>query len=342
VRGVVALSATAALSLGQAACGGAPDSTAVVSVGGKQISKTAVEHWAGLIRRGGAPSDRGYPLRSGTPTQRALAFLISSAWLIGEADRRGIDTSDILSPSLVEGEREVGSPQEHRRVSGQSSADFTREVRTRLAAEALRKVLAAQVGEISRTDVARFYRANPGLFQSSEERVLDMISSLPSESAAEKLVHRTGAGRRFARLAFRKTLSSGPLGGRSAEDTLVAHAIFATPPGLVSRPMKYEHAWAVFVVRKIISPKGKPLVSAYQEVLLKLDVQRQREIATRFSREYVARWKAKTSCSPGYVVAGCRQSSAQVGPYEDPFSLKAHPLLSESQLNALTSGQGGA
>ena len=90
-----------------------------------------------------------------------------------------------------------------------------------------------------------------------------------------------------------------------------------------------HHSWAVFVVRKVIPGKIKPLAQVRPEVLERLDERRQQEIASSFDRYYTPRWKALTSCRPGYVGPGCLQDSQPLGAYEDPFSARQRLLLSE-------------
>jgi hypothetical protein len=100
--------------------------------------------------------------------------------------------------------------------------------------------------------------------------------------------------------------------------------------------MKLNDLWAAFVVRKVIAGKPMSLASVRSAVLTQLIVHHQRQIILRFSPEYVAHWKAKTSCRDGYVSPGCPQYHPALGAYEDPFSLEAHPVLSERAANGLT------
>jgi Raf kinase inhibitor-like YbhB/YbcL family protein len=67
----------------------APASTssvnAIASVAGVPISKSGYEHWLAVEQADGAKSNTGH---------RALSFLITSQWVIGEAAARGISVSD--------------------------------------------------------------------------------------------------------------------------------------------------------------------------------------------------------------------------------------------------------
>ena len=58
---------------------------AVASVAGVPIAKSSYEHWLAVEKAGGTSTNDGH---------RALSFLITSQWVIGEAAARGISVSD--------------------------------------------------------------------------------------------------------------------------------------------------------------------------------------------------------------------------------------------------------
>lgn len=323
---VVAVSA--ALCLGLMACGGTPKNAVVVRIGDVAITKATVDHWTRVIERKGAFSGfRGEP--QGSAKNRALALLISSNWLIGEATIQGVAVPESAIDEAL-GEREREGLRKNLRATGQSLADVKLEMRAELAAEAIREKLASRASAVSQQQVVDFYRANRESFSKPEERITDLIENLPSAAAAAKLVRRIGIGRRFAKLAYRERVSRSARFLYTHEKMLVVNAIFAAPVGVVSRPMMLNHTWTVFVVRKVIPAVPQPLSKVHSEVLTRFNVTRQHEIARKFDKEYTSSWRAKTTCESGFVGPGCPQANAKLGAYEDPFSLRAHPLLSEA------------
>jgi hypothetical protein len=316
---------------GLTACGGGGfgSDTTVVRVGNLAISKAVVDHWASVIKRGGAFSGfRGAPPR-GTPRQRAITLLVTSNWLIAEAERQGVAAPEAtVAQALVERER---SPEFHKRLreTGQTLAGVEFEMRAELAGEAIRAKLASGAAHFSPRDLVAFYRANPRLFSGLEARVTDLLENQPSPSAAAALVRRIGTGRRFAEMANHEQVSRTSGYMQTPEKVKLVEAIFAARPGVVSRPMPLNGTWTVFVVRKLLPPKLKPLASVHAEASRLLNVARQHEIASVFDSEYRRRWSARTSCRSGFVAPGCPQYRGQLDAYEDPFSTRAHPLLSE-------------
>lgn len=314
---------------GLTGCGGIDKDAIVARVGGQAFSKATVDHWTRAIERGGAFNGfRAAPLH-GTPRQRAITLLVTSNWLIGEASRQGVAVP--AATLQYEYEERAQSPEFHKRLrmAGLTPADVKLEMRAELAAEAIREKLGAQAASFSNRTLASFYRANPTL--TLEVRVTDLIENLPSPAAAEALVRRIGTGARFARRAIRESVARTPGYLLTPEKVKAVNAIFAARPGVVSRPIRLN-AWTVFVVRKVIPPKPEPLGRVHDEAARRLNVTRQHELATRFDREYLARWHAQTSCRSGYVAPGCPQFKGLLGSYEDPFSRRAHPLLSEGEL----------
>jgi hypothetical protein len=87
--GTTAVSSTAAVpsspAVSAASQGSSSNADAVASVAGVPISKSSYEHWLAVERAGGTTSNAGH---------RALSFLITSQWVIGEAAARKLSVSD--------------------------------------------------------------------------------------------------------------------------------------------------------------------------------------------------------------------------------------------------------
>lgn len=340
-RSVLA-AALAVPAVGVSACGGGAGSAAsgagttpalvggtiVARVGDRAITKAMVERWTGVIRREGAFIGlRGEP--HGTPKQRALALLITSDWLIGEAARQGVAISrDELGEGVANRRHEISEFGKYLRDTGQTTAGVEFEVEAELAAEAIREKLSHQARRFTAAEVTSFYRHNPGLF-TSEERVTELIENLSSVASANALVDRVGSGRGFTSMAIHEGVTHSLALMRSPEKAQIVNAIFLARPGIVSRPLLLNGSWTVFVVRKVIPGTVRPLGRVREAVGVRLRESRERALAREFDGRYAARWKARTSCRPEYVGPGCPQFAGQLGIYEDPFSSKQRALVGE-------------
>jgi hypothetical protein len=321
--GVALASSVAGLS----ACGGISADSIVVRVGDQAISKGAVDHWALVIERGRVfAGSRGKP--HGTAQQGALALLMSSAWLTGEAAQQGIHVSDRrLDETLIEREHTKKGLQQSAHESGQTVADLKLELRAELTAEALRDRLANRAKHITQAEVTSFYHNNIRLFSRPAVRVTDLIEGQPTAAGAVAIVRRLRAGQRFSERAIREHVTRTPEFMFTPEKAHVVNAIFAAQRGVVSRPILIDKNWAVFVVRKTIpAPPAKSLAQVRSKILVRLQAIRKNAIASEFDHVYRTRWRARTNCRRGFIGPGCRQSARALGPREDPFSTEALPL----------------
>ncbi len=296
-------------SLWLGACGG-DSSPAVAHVGGATISRATVEHWARVLARGGA-GEGLRPPSHGSPAQRALGLLISAAWIDGEAAHQGVEPSkDEIGKGLSERKEANGASEFEAalQATGQTVEDVEVEVRAELAAAALARKLADQAARVSETQIVDFYHRNHLLYTTPETRHTELIEHLPSPAAARALVRRIGTGAAFTERALKeavvRTITGAPSPGDIPE---ISNAIFASRTGVVSKPLPLNGRWSVFIVRKIVPAKLKPLAVVRRELIRRLVAQRHREIVASFERELRKRWRAKTSCRRGYVVQKCAQ-----------------------------------
>src|SRR5580704_12513973 len=110
---------------------------AVAYVNSAPISKTSYEHWLTVERKLGSGGDAGH---------RALGFLLTSEWVLGEAKARSISVCDgEVKPrytQLVHGSfPNPGSLQKYCTTSGETEADLL----ARIKVELLASRIAAQV-----------------------------------------------------------------------------------------------------------------------------------------------------------------------------------------------------
>jgi foldase protein PrsA len=302
-------------------CSDDPASPTVVRINERSITKQAVDHWARAMARGanvgGAYNDPGQTLR-----QRALAFLISSAWLRGEAAEQGVSPSAEVVASALGERREANGAAEFEqslRASGQTLEDVKLEVETRLASAAVRHHLLARVRAVTEADVHSYYRGHRQLFLIPEKRDVELVENVPSPGAARALVARIGIGPKFAKKAFHEQLQIRPGERLQPDIERVTHAIFKTPIGVASHPMRLNGHWTVFVVRRVIPARLKPLAGVRPVIVARIGARHRGDALAAFTAAYRRRWTARTNCREGYVVQGCAQYAGPSRPEPEPF-----------------------
>lgn len=317
---VAALSATAVL----AGCGGSPDPIAV-RVGDISIGSGAVGHWAKTISRGSAVGGSVAGLH-GVGRERALDFLIAANWLIGEAADRGF----VLSKGAVEHRLQEkidsvpgGKSEFDEEVfsTGQTIADVELEIRAEAAAAMLRETVSRRVHPVTQADVVSYYRRNRSRYRVPDVRSTDLIEALHGTRAeAIALGRRIGSGAHFAKMALHERVArETPREESSRGNGNLVRTIFAAAPGAVAAPTRFNNAWVLVVVRKVIPHHIDPLATVRQGIVARVAGERRRLTLFRFVEAYRRKWQSKTDCSPGFVVQKCSQYRGQPAQEGNPL-----------------------
>lgn len=307
-----------------AACGGDARGPVVVRVGQAAISKATVDHWARVIERGGTLGGvREEP--HDTPTQRAVAFLVSADWLSGETAVQGLTVSDHAVDQALTERKEANGGAEFREsldATGQTLADVKLEVRAELARAAIRRMLTRRAAQITEPEISGYYTNHRSSFRVAERRVFDLIKNLPSQAVARALARRLGTGSRFTKKAVHETLDRPSILDADTEKHAVLRAVFTSSSGMIVGPMRFKRRWTLFVVREVEPARTEPLALAKvrSTVVKRLTAEREQQIVSEFTKAYRIRWTARTSCDPGFLAQGCAQYHGPIEPEGSTFT----------------------
>jgi hypothetical protein len=254
---------------------------------------------------------------SSTPRQKALEFLISADWAIGAAAEHGVAVPegavarglqakiDAVPQGRSQFEEEIAA-------TGQTLSDVGFEVKAALAMKALRAFVSRHVAPVTQTQIARYYSHHLQSFRIPDKRLTDLIEEIRHYPHAVALGRRLGPGERFAKKAMRELVPrETAFEYAHAWNGKMVRAIFATPPGRVGGPVSFHEKWVIFVVRKLVPGHIKPLGEVRAEIAKRLSEERRGQALARFFGAYRREWKAKTSCSAGFLVRGCSEYRAQ-------------------------------
>ncbi len=272
------------------------------------IDRAEVEHWAAVSGRGNSVGTALGPT-SGTPRERALEFLISSSWVLGEAADEGLSIS---SAAVEQGLREKidalpngrSELDEELSSTGQTPADVKLEVKSSLAAAMLRNAVAKRVPAVTPIEVANYYAHHRRSFYEPNRRLAYLIEGIHEYAHAVALARQFKADGRLAKPWFRELV----LETREAADRrTLAHMVFTATPGRVAGPGRFFGHWVLAVVRKLIPAGIQPLSAVRGELSKTLAVGRRDRALKQFAAAFVRKWTARTSCSPGYIVQKCSE-----------------------------------
>jgi hypothetical protein len=305
------------------ACRGGGSDGVVARVGDAEITKATLDHWTTVLLGGhAAPASAG--ARKDALRRRALAFLISAEWLIGEAAARRAMPAELDVRRLVDEHEQRSFPggaaevREFLHVSGQTVADMELEARVGLIASQLRQLATAKLPTVTPLLVADYYNAHPHAFVTPEAREA-RIANRKSAAAADEMMRQVRAGASFYALSVTET-SERPNGvtAASSPEPLV-RAIYSARPHVLTGPIKEGPDYNVIEVERVRPARRETLRQASGAIAQQLREASLRRALLAAVAAWRTRWRAQTSCRPGYVVQKCRQYSGPKSA-EDPLA----------------------
>jgi len=337
MRLAAAFMAASAVTCGLSACEAGGRDPVVAQVGEGAITRTTLSHWMAVMAPEHVVPDAprftacihresALTLQSADGAlaqecrqqywaleQRALGFLISSRWLIGEASDEGLNVSSREARRRArEGNRA--------RASGTTPADVTFTTKAELAAARIRQTVTIGEPNVTEAQIAAYYRLNIRRFGRRERRYFDLVEGLASEAAAREVMQEVTRGRRLSDIANHEWLDWPEIDDVRPTKRVLKRAIFAARPHVLVGPLPLVGFYCFFEVTRIAPAVTQPLSRVHHAIQGQLARERRRRALARFVRAWRRRWIARTDCAPGYVIQKCRQYAGPRSP-EDPMAL---------------------
>jgi foldase protein PrsA len=289
------------------------------------ISKQTFNHWYTVVAKQPQPgqkkpkppppldSKQGKALK-----EQVLQFLISSDWIVGEAEERGLSASEAEIRKQFAQTKKQSFPndkayQRFLKTSGQTVQDLLFRVRLDVLSNKIRENVTKGVSNVSEGDIKDYYEENAQQFTQPERRDLEVILT-KSEAKADAAKKEVESGSKWGQAA--KRLSTDPAsknqGGKllgvtkGQQDPAFDAAIFSAVKGKIAGPVKTGAGFYVFRVTKI-TPEAKQSLKASTAGIRQLIIsQNQQKELDQFATNFRADWRAKTDCAEGYVISDCR------------------------------------
>lgn len=323
-RRILALGA-ALLAIGSlSACGGSRENVAQVS--GTPIAKATVEHWMAMMAGGrvtSQPSTSQYQALQ----RRALSFLISSQWTIGEAAELGVAATnreaqkqlELLAFDELERITYEGLPKKSELpalfASGHATSHSDRLWLMRIAlldARVEHKRLVDAEQQLPRAQILAYYDANRSRFVIPERRGIEWITTF-DEQKLLKAVREIRSGKNFVSVAEHVSLDGPIFEGielATESEKWFARTVFAAKPHVLSGPyFHYPNHW-VLDVTKVTPARQQTLGESEATIRQQLAAP---EVTTSLADALEKKWAAKTRCLAAYAVAKCGQAVNTLG-----------------------------
>jgi foldase protein PrsA len=350
-----------------AGCGGGLSGNAVATIDGDSIDRQSFDHWMEVAARtSGRPNAqvpkppdfaacvkqkretkpaKGQPKSTDAQLKQqcrqeyeglrnqVLTLLITSRWLEGEAEERGISVSDAEVKEALERQkqqnfRKPGDYAKFLETSGQTAQDILMRVRLDLLQSKIRDQVTKGTERVTDKQVADYYASNKARFGASERRDL-MVVLTKTKAKAERAKAELAAGRPWESVVRRYSIDGT---SRSQDGKLLDvsegqqegafdAAIFKARKGSLTGPVRTPFGFYVFEVTKVKPPTQQSLQKAEPTVKQLLASEREQKALDRFVAEFQQKWRERTDCAKEYVTQECSN-----GPEPAPTAAPPQPV----------------
>jgi foldase protein PrsA len=251
-----------------------------------------------------------------------LGFLISSQWVLGEASSLGIKLSDaeVKKEFAKIKSQEFPKPSEFEKflsTSGQTVSDLLLRVKLNLLSQKIEKKIIKEKSKVSEAQVQKYYNENKSKYGTPEKRNVQVILT-KTEAAAAKAKKEIESGKSFSSVA--KSVSIDPTskaaGGvlkevtKGEEEQALSAAVFSAAKNVLGGPVKTPFGYYVYEVLSTTPGTQQPLSKVKATVKQQLISTGEQSALTKFTKGFKTKWKSKTECRSGYIVADCSSYKA--------------------------------
>ncbi len=250
--------------------------------------------------------------------QEVLSFLTSSQWVLSEAQALGVKVTDaeVKKQFTTIKDQQFRKPAEFEKFlqsSGQSISDLLLRVKLNMLSTKIQtKIVAGK--KVTEAEVTKYYNQNKARFGTPEKRSVDLILT-KTEAQAANAKKEIENGASFSTVA--KKVSIDPIskasGGslpevtKGQENPALDAALFSAAVGSFTGPLKTPYGYYVFKVNSSTPGTQQSLAQARSGIKSQLGATREQTTLSKWIKEFKKRWKGKTDCASGYVVANCQQ-----------------------------------
>ncbi len=252
--------------------------------------------------------------------QQVLGFLISSEWVVGQAEEMGVKISD---KEVVKHFNELKKQQFPKEAefqkflasTGQSVSDLLLRVKLSMLSTKIQEKITKAKKTVSEAEVAKYYNEHKSQYGQPERRDLRVVLT-KGEAEAKKAKSEIESGKSFASVAKSKSIdptsknTGGELPGvvKGEEQKALSEAVFAAKTATLSGPVKTPFGYYVFEVKAVHAPTQQPLSQVKSTIKQQLVAQGQQGSLSKFVKEFQKKWKGRTECRSGYVVQDCKEA----------------------------------
>lgn len=270
---------------------------------------------------------------------------IHDQWLIGEASVEGIRVNyaqvrrdyEVSTSKTLHTDAEI---KEYLRRAGGTRSKVMSQLKVASLADAITARVRARQPPLTPAEIAHYYDAHKERLTAAERRDVHIVRTT-TRAAALAAKRRIKSGTSFATVAKQLSPIVQPVGSERGliggltplyySEKPLSDAIFSARIGRVYGPIFASErkvvvsqpgtGYFVFEVTHVTPRRQLPLARVRSEIASALIARDQTHALAAFVKDFRRKWTARTYCSPGYIVAGCRAAKASKGPPPNPYAL---------------------
>lgn len=276
----------------------------------------------------------------------ALTLSIHTQWLLGEAAEEGLR----VTPREVEEEFQASKQQfrseaefsAYRKSTGESVSDMLAGLKLGKLTNGIFENIKRKERVVTGTDVSSYYNAHKSKFAISEGRKVRIVRTTTEASALRRL-KQLREGESFASIAAELTRIGQPIGAEHGEvknllpgifeEKKLNNAIFSAQLHRLYGPLRINtlrrtiapesnSGFFIFEVVDKVPGRQRPLAEVKAKIAEELARERKAGNLASSIAAIKAKWRARSSCEPGFVVKNCRQyTGPEVTSSTDPYTL---------------------
>jgi parvulin-like peptidyl-prolyl isomerase len=258
-----------------------------------------------------APDDPQYA----TLRDAAMSNLITSRWVAGEAEERGLTISDTEIDDYIK-QQFGGQFEKAAKQAGFTQTEARDQVRLILLGQQLQKeVVGTKPPTVSQELVQNFYDANKAQFEQPETRdVREIVNKDQAKvEQAKAILEKDDSPQSWKKVAdkFSSDQATSANGGlrqgvaQGQSEPALDQQIFAAPTGELVGPFKGQAGYYVIEVDKVTPASVTPLSKIESQIKQQLAQGLQQEVASNAQKTITEKWTSRTFCADGYVVQQC-------------------------------------
>lgn len=279
---------------------------------------------AAIAQSAAAAGVRGDPPTEGPQFEQlrddALGSLILGKWVAGEAEERGIEVSDSEVASQLEQTKEQSFENERDfqrflRQQRFDDEDVNQQIRLGILSDRITSQITEGQPEVSDDAIEAFYEENRQQFEQPESRNVRQVLNRDRAEVERAMRELEGDDSSKSWRKVAKDVSSdratkdrgglleGVIQGQS--EPPLDQAIFAAAEGELVGPIETDRGFAAVQVQEVTPAQTTSLDQVRDQIRQQIATTIQQQDGTDFNNRFTMKWRSRTVCAEGFVIAQC-------------------------------------